>query len=99
MMHFFAGLIGGMAASWVIYYAGSWNKNLKNFALIVLSAFVCFMFSAFVWEILEYVLGLTQAHESVYLRDVMHDLVISAISSLLGAYATLRLIFTSERVI
>lgn len=89
-MHFLAGVTGGIAGYWVLHYGEFFeNRSNKVWALTV-SVFLCVMFSGVVWEVLEYVLGLTQAHETEYAQDVFNDLVADAVGALLGIFISLK---------
>ncbi|MCR4279765.1 MAG: hypothetical protein NUV78_03450 [Candidatus Zambryskibacteria bacterium] len=90
VMHFLAGVTGGIAGYWVLYYGEFFENRSDKVFVLTMSVLSCVMFSGVVWEILEYVLGLTQAHENMYVQDVFNDFVSNAAGAFLGIFISLK---------
>ncbi|MEK7227589.1 MAG: hypothetical protein AAB641_01725 [Patescibacteria group bacterium] len=89
IMHFIAGVAGGLAAYWVLFDSGFWRRRSDKILLPVLSVLICLMIVGVAWEIMEYTFGITDSHEG-YRLDVIHDLMMDASGALLAAFIGVR---------
>jgi hypothetical protein len=77
MMHFLGGLTLGVLVVWLLKIEKrSWGSFI--------GIFICVMVLGVVWEIFEYVSGITFLREG-YMLDTIHDLVMDA-AGLIAAY-------------
>jgi|SRR3989344_7929937 len=97
MMHFVAGLAGGLSTYWVLFHSGFWRRQTDAILLPVLSVVICLMIVGVAWEIFEYKNGITDAHESYYTLDVIHDLVMDFAGALAAACIGVRETFFRRR--
>ncbi len=76
LMHFLAGVIGGLATYWVIFRSGHFlsRKETSLYVKLVIPAFA-FLVVAIVWEVLEYLTG-TAFPQGNYFFDTMSDIVV-----------------------
>lgn len=89
MMHFLAGLAGGMAAYWGLFESGFWRRRGDKILLPILSVVVCLMIVGVAWEIFEFANGMTDSTEG-YRLDTIHDLMMDAAGSLVAAIVCIR---------
>lgn len=89
MMHFLAGLVGGLAAYWVLFDSGLWHRRSDKILLPILAVLACLMIVGVAWEVMEYVFGLTDSQED-YRLDTIHDLIMGASGALVAAFIGVR---------
>ena len=84
LVHFLAGLGGGFFVLWFLS-----NRDLsgRQILLIVLTTV---LFVGVVWEIYEYLFGLTQSTESYYTLDVISDLIMDGLGAITAVFLTKR---------
>ena len=84
MMHFLAGVTGGLSAYWVLFHSGLWKRRSDALVVEFLSVVICLLIVGVAWEIFEYAYGLTDAHEKYYAVDVMNDLLMDTLGAVLA---------------
>lgn len=84
-MHFLAGFIGGMTILLVFYYMGLWRRSTDQMLLPAVSVLISLMFIGVLWEVAEYRMDITDAHEAVYFHDVRNDLMADAFGAILAS--------------
>ena len=82
LSHFMAGFSLGFFSLYIFYESGLWGNKLSLPKAIFLS-FISVMVLGGVWEIFEYVNGLTESTEG-YSLDVIHDLLSDALGAILA---------------
>ena len=82
LSHFLAGFSLGFF-SLSIFYEFGFFVNQLSFSKAVFASFIFVMILGGVWEIFEYVNGLTQSTEK-YSLDVIHDLLSDALGAILA---------------
>lgn len=93
LMHFLAGLSGGLVTYWVLAESGVFpNLVGRRVTDYMVAVFLCVMLVGIAWEIFEYVNGITQSHES-YIVDTMIDLILDGVGAILAAYVGTRKFF------
>lgn len=90
MMHFLAGVIGGLAVYWVLYYLWFWRRKSDKILLPVLSVFFCLLIIGIGWEIAEYAFDITDSFETNYADDVRNDLIADGVGAILAALMGVR---------
>ena len=83
LMHFLAGLTGGFIAVWFLFDSGIFYKHPPTVSESVLWALLFLVTVGIVWEIFEYVNGITQLFES-YTVDTLADLFFDALGAILA---------------
>ncbi|MDO8565003.1 MAG: hypothetical protein Q7R67_00010 [bacterium] len=96
MMHFLAGLAGGLTTYWVLLHSGLWRRKSDRILLPVLVVFVCLMIVGITWEVFEYTNGITDFHEEVYTLDVIHDLMMDALGAITAVIIGMKRTFLKQ---
>lgn len=92
MMHFLAGLAGGLAAYWTLFDSGLWRRSSDKVLLPILSVLLCLMIVGVAWEIFEFHFGLIQSQEG-YRLDTIHDLISDTVGAFVAALIGVRRTF------
>ena len=82
LSHFLAGFSLGFFSLFIFYESGLLRDKLP-FLKVVFISFIFVMILGGVWEIFEYINGLTQSTEK-YSLDVIHDLLSDALGAILA---------------
>ena len=93
LMHFLAGLTGGLATYWVLFDSGLWRRRSDKILLPILAVLICLLIVGVAWEVFEYVFAITDSYEESYYLDVAHDLIADAVGALLAAFIGVRQTF------
>lgn len=97
-VHFLGGLCVGLATLFIASFFIDRPETVKRFNIIFLaigSAFVV----GILWEIFEYVFGISLASHDVFIRDTVTDLVFDSVGGLVAGiygYGVLKKSFTSS---
>ncbi len=90
LMHFLAGIIGGLSAYWVLFCSGrllsKHDISRKTSVLIVLA---CMMVVGVGWEVFEYMYDIAGSGEG-YVLDTMNDLVLDGCGAALAVIMATR---------
>lgn len=81
MMHFLGGLVLGVLVTWVL---NPRQRSFKTFLIIFASAIVL----GGVWEVFEYVNGITESTEN-YKIDTIHDLIMDSLGIVVAYFYTI----------
>ena len=84
MMHFLAGVAGGLASYWVLFSSGHFFKTPQKLIVMILVVLLCVFIAGVAWEVFEYVNGFTDSHEG-YQLDVTNDLVLDTAGAVLAS--------------
>jgi len=84
VMHFLAGVVGGLATYSVLFESGLWRRNSQTALMRVIIVLFCVMTVGVAWEWLEYINGMTYAPEG-YLIDTLSDLVLDGLGALIAS--------------
>lgn len=89
-VHFLAGMTGGFAVYWFIFYSDLFHKRFHTpkhvFAIVLASV----MFMGVAWEVFEYIVGTTDSIEGYHI-DTMNDLILD------GSGAVLAILLSSRK--
>lgn len=96
LMHFLAGLTGGLVVFWVLYYSWFWRRWTDRILLPALTVLVCLLIVGVVWEIAEYAFNITDRHEVDYADDIRNDLIADSVGAMLAALISIRTTFRRE---
>ena len=84
LMHFLAGVTGGLASYWVLFHSGNLFNKPQKPLFCILSVLLCVLIAGVAWEIFEYVNGLTDSAEG-YKLDTFNDLILDSAGAVLAA--------------
>jgi hypothetical protein len=96
LMHFLAGLSGGLVTYWVLADSSWWSRWIgRRDWDYIMAVFLCVMMVGIAWEIFEYTNGIIQSHER-YQFDVINDLILDGVGALLAGFIGTRKYFSSH---
>lgn len=75
LMHFVAGVVGGLAAYWVLFRSHVRLRRIASLKTALWSACLAMLIVGVGWEVFEYKNGLSDSQEG-YVLDTMNDLIL-----------------------
>jgi hypothetical protein len=84
LMHYFAGVIGGLSTYWVLFHSGIFFKEMPSKRFSVITVFVCVLIAGIAWEFAEFFYGITDSHEGLAL-DITNDLIMDSLGAISAA--------------
>ena len=86
VMHFMAGIIGGLATYWVLVHSGFfWKQGKGSPRLQILAVFICVFIVGVAWEVMEYVSHTAGSSQESYAVDTMNDLILDSAGAIIAA--------------
>ncbi len=96
LMHFLAGLSGGLVTYWVLAESRVWDRWVgRRSTDYIMAVFLCVMIVGIAWEIFEYTNGIIQSHER-YQFDVINDLILDGLGAIVAAFIGTRKYFHQD---
>jgi len=92
LIHFLAGLAGGMTALWAFYNSGIFFKHSPRLWEIIIISLSCIFVVGVAWEYFEFVYGLTEVDASHYISDTFLDLTMDLLGSVVASIIGMKVI-------
>jgi len=92
LMHFWAGVAGGLTALWAFYNSGIFFKHSPKLWEVIVISLSCIFVVGVAWEYFEFVYGLTGVDASHYISDTLTDLTMDLLGSVLASIVGMKLI-------
>jgi len=92
LMHFLAGLAGGLTALWAFYNSGIFFKHSPKLWEVTIISLSCIFVVGVAWEYFEFVYGLTGVDASHYISDTLTDLAMDLLGSIVASIMGMKLI-------